>query len=255
MAQRGARTGLCRVCARQRQLTFEHVPPRRAYNQSRIATYIVDQLRYEYCVSPKHFPRGFGFETLCKDCNERTARLYGEAYFRWALQAHSLGNIEHGNALHIPFVIHPLRVIKQLSVMALACSFAESASVRRFVELRAFVNNPHLMRVPDGFAFYTYLCPDGYSKLCSTGGALLTGYGPVMIDMEVARRPLGYVVCSDSSTSTLRCVRDYGLLNITGFGNYSWSELRHLFLNLPVLKPRTAAPLCYESRPAPPRPF
>jgi hypothetical protein len=69
--------GICHICLQWRKLTYEHVPPRRAYNQYPGVAHCLN-----HPLGPKvpigvtaRFRAGMGVKTLCADCNGMTAVL------------------------------------------------------------------------------------------------------------------------------------------------------------------------------------
>lgn len=64
---------ICRLCGELKEMTFEHIPPRSAFNDNqKLFTSIQDHLdghRY------KKYPRGIGKYSLCQECNNLTLNL------------------------------------------------------------------------------------------------------------------------------------------------------------------------------------
>ncbi len=76
----GAET--CRVCRRNvARLTFEHVPPRAAFNSERTRVYGLEHWLQRGERGELHGgrieQRGAGDLTLCEDCNNKTGSWYG----------------------------------------------------------------------------------------------------------------------------------------------------------------------------------
>jgi hypothetical protein len=142
--------GVCRVCRKRLPLDFEHVPPRSAFN--RAATETVSLADFEAwragSLSPEELPKGPGYKSLCRECNQRT----GDRYVPELMKAsRALMMVVFGVAIPIDptvskFVgvelgpIFPLRFVKQIVTMLLAINeekFAQDhAELGEFVRLR-----------------------------------------------------------------------------------------------------------------------
>ena len=99
--------GYCHICGEFSKLTFEHIPPHKAFNYTparviqgdeaiRLVTengrllWDTSNLRY------KNMQKGMGNYTLCGQCNNLTGTLYGDTYI---LTAHSMVKLMLGNNL------------------------------------------------------------------------------------------------------------------------------------------------------------
>lgn len=86
MARRVLPVGLCRLCMREKELTFEHFPPKSANNavpvQAIDTSSILSRPRqYNEIRLGRKDQRGFGANVFCRDCNtylSMYARHYGE---------------------------------------------------------------------------------------------------------------------------------------------------------------------------------
>ena len=124
-----ARFGKCSVCGSVGRLTFEHVPPKAAFNDHpRLFSNILDFVEDSEVGDPRRArrhkqPRGVGAETLCDRCNNVTGSWYGNAYVAWAVQGMQFRYAVPGSSsLLLPFHLLPGRVGKQILCMfASAC--------------------------------------------------------------------------------------------------------------------------------------
>ena len=120
-------TGKCHLCGKQCELTFEHVPPKKAYNNKKVhlinrdifINHIIsgnkpwDLSGLRYKVSQ----RGLGGYTLCSQCNNNTGDWYANDYVNfvnaiWDVLAKS-NDIEKVKEVKLK-VMYPLRIIKQI---------------------------------------------------------------------------------------------------------------------------------------------
>lgn len=63
--------GTCHICCENKKLTFEHFPPRSAFNDSKVM------------YKGELMQRGLGKKTLCADCNNKMGSFYLHEYVRF----------------------------------------------------------------------------------------------------------------------------------------------------------------------------
>lgn len=140
--------GRCGLCGKECELTFEHIPPRAAYNSSPVKP-VSGKDFFEAPDHAKRMPweldgikysnqqKGMGLYSLCQDCNNNTGSWYGTSYVRFAeiaLNAVCAPIPDNYNAIRFPD-IYPLRIIKQICSMF--CSI--NSDVGSIDDLRQFV--------------------------------------------------------------------------------------------------------------------
>lgn len=149
--------GICRVCGEEGPLTYEHVPPRAAFNRETAKMYTYDQWlsldatgrgRYELQ------QRGSGYYAFCETCNNtRGGTWYIPEYELWVLAAAEVvsqlpdesqpGLVVHMN-LH---AVRPALFAKQMVMMLLALNGSEFGDA--FPELRDYVRERDAVGLPD----------------------------------------------------------------------------------------------------------
>ena len=101
MSRRAKIFGTCKLCGDPEQLTYEHVPPKAAFNNSKnfyqatldelIKIESVDLDLAKFSKFPLHsFTKkqgGIGYFSLCGKCNNDTGSWYGKDFVIWAEQA------------------------------------------------------------------------------------------------------------------------------------------------------------------------
>jgi hypothetical protein len=91
--------GICCVCGDFGQLSYEHVPPEKAFNDgSMINLDVKHHLLEEISSSVSQMRRqtarrGSGRYTLCQKCNDNTGAWYVPAYVSWAYQCETAHNV------------------------------------------------------------------------------------------------------------------------------------------------------------------
>ena len=140
--------GKCALCRKECELTFEHIPPRAAFNSTPVRPVtgdkiIKDQDRMPWDASGLPYTnqqRGMGKFTLCKECNNNTGAWFGNDY-------NQISHVLHQTlSEHIPSSVNgigikevfPLRFLKQ--VISMFCSINNFEDPRIEI-LRKFVLN------------------------------------------------------------------------------------------------------------------
>jgi len=81
--------GLCRICGQEKELSYEHVPPRVAFNKNTrhvsvsMEAYAKVDNPLEYSPKGKILQGGIGYYSLCRECNSFLGRMYVPAYEKW----------------------------------------------------------------------------------------------------------------------------------------------------------------------------
>lgn len=140
--------GRCALCGKHTELTFEHVPPKAAFNKDRVKSYslldsINDKDRLPWDVSGVPYTslqKGSGFYSLCKECNNNTGALYGNAYRSMAYSiAHALSEYDETTHHAITLTKVPAhQFIKQ--ILSMFCSLNGYDVVERFPHPNVLIN-------------------------------------------------------------------------------------------------------------------
>jgi hypothetical protein len=240
--------GNCCICGLHSKLSFEHVPPRAAYNDQRVFEANIQKLvaaKWDgqmQTMQGKWVQRGAGKETLCEPCNNDTGSWYGTPYVSWAKQAVELLGRSGGTlSLAYPYTIYSLRVLKQ--VLTMFCSACGPSLSVRFPELPKFILQKTDQYMPHGLRVYAYLLDAfnsvGHRQAGMTG--VLKGRQQHVF-AEVAFAPFGFVLTGDPMPI------HPDLLDITFLSHSRYHEREHLFLKLPVLPINTWLPGDYRTK-------
>jgi hypothetical protein len=243
--------GVCALCSELRELTFEHIPPRRAFNASSAVAHTLYGLhlgsRYHKSPRLQKSPRGLGVRSLCERCNGTTAAWYGDVFAEWTIQCMRYAEkIDGGNAVFLTFDLYPLRVLKQIATMLIAISDVTAAG-NRIDGLRSFTLSPQSMALPREFQIRTYLNPLDpkrrpnklltQNRLSGSCGVLDIRSGTSLFVLgEVAFPPMGYV--GFDLLPGMQCSTDFSeLFDISWFSDCRFAQRRTLHLQIPVKRP------------------
>ena len=123
--------GNCKLCGEYRKLTFEHVPPKKAFNNSRvhvlegedaIKTMSDGRMPWELLgIKYKHQQKGKGGYYLCEECNNKTGSWYANDYIQFvqsiwnAIRCEDITNV---NVVEFKSKeLYPSRIFKEMMVM------------------------------------------------------------------------------------------------------------------------------------------
>ena len=246
---RRRRTGRCHLCGETGELSFEHVPPRAAFNNKRIeiaggeeilseeqrSGYRLDKLR------GKIHQRGMGAFTLCPDCNNRTGSWYGPAYIDWAVQgAMLLAKAGAEPTLAYPYWVFPLRVFKQILCMFFSCNGPDFRDAHP--DLARFVLDRDRVYIDTSIRVFAYLHPTGTVRKTGIASMLNLARHEVRVLSDLAFPPFGYLMTVDSEPT------DDRLVDLSFFARFRPDDFKDLFLRLPVLPVSTYFPGDYRTR-------
>ena len=211
--------GKCKLCQEIKELNFEHIPPRSAFNKE-TKYYILNQTEYyqkakEYTfenLKPKSKKEqgGIGQHSFCEDCNGFLGSKYVRTYKKFAQIAMNIIQSNDKNAKAFEFDISDinlLKFLKQITSIFIASNghtFTES-----YPELLEFVKDENLTELPNRYRFYMYLSNEGQNR---NGHIHYTNhYGTVC---EFTFRPFGFVLSIDNPNQIMQ------LSEITNFKHY-----------------------------------
>lgn len=239
--------GRCAVCGDYGPLTFEHVPPKAAFNDRGVLLADLEHYFHQTDrndpdqIRMRKRPRGVGGHTLCQKCNNDTGALYGAAYVDWAAQGMSYRlMMPAGTNLALPFHVLPGRIAKQV-----LCMFASACGPGLFSAERAltrYVLNRDARGIPDKYRLYCFIMAGDSSSARQSGVTGLFSGRTSHIFSEISFPPFGYILAIASEPV------DSGLTDITGFTHSGFSEFRSIHLRLPVREVNSYFPGDFRTR-------
>jgi hypothetical protein len=251
-------TECCRICRRkQAKLSYEHVPPRAAFNDEPTTVHGSDEWlnRDPDGALPggRVERRGAGGRTLCERCNNNTGSWYGTELKRAANTGAKLlaqtplkdfdGLLEHRWAQvtlkQSEMGPHPLRFIKQIVAMLLATSPPELTL--NHPELGDFVLERTHTGLSDRYRFYLALYAGPYARTTGVVPALDLERNRHDTFIEVAWPPYAYVMTIDSAPDALPTV------DITSMVDIGYNQRADIDLELLVAFGHTAIPVDYRT--------
>ena len=237
--------GRCALCGNETELTYEHIPPRKAFNWFPAKT--VTGAAYINSIAPERKPwdfsglpynntqRGTGAISICRQCNNDTGTWYGDEYIRFVHGFHYLMQKEQPKAGMTMYVeeatFRPLSVLKQ--IVSMFCSLNKEATEDpRFKLLREFVLDKTSTAFPKKrFRIGMYLFSSGIQRMAPISVRLLTGDNEPRIEVlsEIATYPVGFILYFDPDDMVEMPCPD-----ISGFCDCRYDEECRVQIALPV---------------------
>lgn len=227
--------GKCALCGKECELTFEHVPPRAAFNSTPARPVSGEKLFEEKLddgeermpwdmegLPYQNQQKGMGKYSLCRECNNNTGSWYGDAYVTFARIAHAaIKNYKEDDHSGIGFKeIYPLKIIKQ--ILSMFCSI-NSFEDSRLEPLREFVLNKNAVGLDKTkYKLCMYFTDSNLMKYANLSVMLkLTDTGAESIALsEITAYPFGFVLYFNP-TDTWK----YHGIDITGFADVGYDDL------------------------------
>jgi hypothetical protein len=242
-------SGVCHICGTYGRLSFEHVPPRAAFNDQRIL-----HVAFEKLIAAENLDRitgnvqqrGAGAYSLCGRCNNTSGTWYGGAFADWAHQAMRIIVGTRGRpSLQYPFNLFPLRVLKQVVCMFFSINGPKFQQVQP--ELVRFVLNRNAKGFPDDirvYAFYTFSNRSRTAGMAGLVRGLGTSRSSVHVFSEITSPPFGFVLAS-----TRHPPPEANFCDITGFSQFAYRDWRcGVTMKLPFMPIYTGFPGDYRTR-------
>lgn len=221
--------GICCICGRETELTFEHIPPRAAFNHFNLRLY--DFFNYTLHNNTKYTPaqKGAGKHSLCSSCNNLTGEWYGAAYAEFASQGMAYYRKQSQGLLSVPYTIYPLRVLKQ--IISCFASVNGSSWCKQNPMIKEFLLDPYERRLPHNFDIRMYMQEKGRTKLNGIVGQMNAFTGERFVGSEWGYIPFSYIYICDKTYTNYRVLNE--LFPVLSFLRYSYDDRATVYLNIP----------------------
>ena len=236
--------GTCHICGEYGLLSFEHIPPRSAFNNRPVISLSFDRaisLGPDDIVKGPKQQKGMGGYTLCERCNNLTGHWYGSQFVDWCYQGMEILQRSGGRPtlIYLNYVF-PLRILKQ--VVTMFFSVNTDAFHTRNPELVRFVLNKEARFLPPQYRFFVYYNVEGRQRTIGASALANMETGNVSLLSEITFPPFGYVMTIDSSPPDKR------LVEITHFAQYAYEDFAVFSQKLPVLPTHVGFPGDYRTK-------
>ncbi len=248
--------GRCKLCGQERKLTFEHVPPEKAFNSSSVKLLsFEDSLKLVAGTDDKEpldisnlkgitQQRGSGGYYLCSQCNNNTGSWYIREYVTFAKTiSYILSKRPSENSKICTFELldlYPLRLFK--AIMTLFCDINNDCfgdeSLRQFLINRESTNFNH-----DKYKVYFYISKGPMMRVQEFCGMIKFGVGNIFLS-EISSYPMGFVLYIDAPKNY---IPDGICINDLATANYD-EKKKVQFINVPFLEVNTQYPADFRTK-------
>lgn len=233
--------GKCHLCQQEDYLTFEHIPPHKAFNFQSARAIVGDEVlkiisdsdRVPWDYSGLKYvqkQKGMGMYSLCKKCNNLTGKYYGNEYIKFANTVHVLfPQILDKNSniagIHIK-EMNPLLFAKQ--VLSMFCSTCPNITKNHPEIIELLLNKSKTGLDSNKFRLSMFLLKE--KKISYTGIQVIhiSGIGNRML-ASIDAYPFGFVLEFDPK---IKCVE----LDITTFFNDYEDKKYDIDFGIPILE-------------------
>lgn len=232
---------MCAICGKRSKLTNEHLPPKKAFNDSPLLAFCMDRtlsLRSgqaswgrEGSTIGRHLKR------LCARCNGRTGSWYGTDYRDFVKVAAEM-RIPPGLRGDLTFEGRPAAVAKEALVCI--CTSAGPDLTNEHEELRKLILSNKYRSRPQDFRLWVYLraMEGGHQTGRTVIGKIHSG--EVKVVAEFSHWPVGWVLSWRDQELPELC-------EITHWLNMEYKQRRTLTISVPRLWTLTGHPLDYRT--------
>ena len=246
--------GICALCGKEADLTFEHIPPKSAFNKTPTRAVSVsgllkkkDQLPWDTKgVRYKNLQQGMGDYTLCQSCNNHTGEWYGEAYRQFANRAAFLVSQDIPNGMNSVEIkeVYPLRIIKQ--ILSMFCSI-NRPGLYAIDELRTFVLDKEATGLDrTRYRVHMYFTKSGYRKCAPISSIIHLNQDKTVsstVVSEITAAPLGFLLyCNPTDVQLLEGI------DISSFADVGYDQVGNVTLPIDIREVNTWVPSDYRSR-------
>ncbi len=230
--------GTCNICDQYCELSYEHVPPRSAFNDRKVLLCSVDSYWNHgpgqgRQVRGRQLQSGYGANTLCERCNRTTGKWYAPYFADWCRQGMEFYNKTQGKAALVYFsMVFPLPILKQIVTMFLARNGGGFQTDKKEPLVR-FVLNRESRYLDPKFRFWVYYVAPGPLRDTPPCAILNIETGRAVHGMEFSFPPFGYLMTMDSRPEDRRS------FEITHFSRYGIDEMDRVMLSLEELPTHT----------------
>lgn len=220
--------GYCRICQQYGDLTFEHIPPQKAFN-NRKAKSIEGDEAIKLISEKDRMPwdstglkyinkqRGMGIHSLCSSCNSLTGKYYGNEYIKFAQTLAKVifdNDISNKNMLGVKLEgVYISRIVKQ--VLSMFCSTYPGFTKSYPIVKDLILNKDLTISDYSQFRITMFILKEfriGYTGIT----AMLCGDGQLKKVAEIDAYPFGFVLELDPKEKNSD-------LDITDFLSYNYN--------------------------------
>jgi hypothetical protein len=221
--------GKCCICGENKKLTFEHIPPRAAFNSLGIKLYDFFGYLLENNRKYSNLQNGAGKYTLCADCNNLTGTWYGAAYAEFAMQGMRYYKQKANGVIAVPYTIYPLRVFKQ--IISCFASINGAKWCEQNPTIRNFLLDPYERTFPMSMDIRMYMQTGKRSKISAWEAHMNVITGERFFGSEFGYTPFSFIYVDDKSSTYFPVLNE--LYPVKRFLNYGYDDRVTIYIKMP----------------------
>ena len=236
----------CAICGKQGPLSFEHVPPNKAFNDRRVFKAELGKhflsLGAEEIRMGEISQKGMGEYSLCIKCNNDTGGWYGSHFIGWCYQGMDILVKCKGKPtlLYLNYLF-PLSILKQIITMFFSVSYGSLRHAHP--ELVRFVLNKEMKYLNPKYRIFVYYNIEGRFRWM--GNCVRANFQTGTFDqvLELSFPPFGYYMTCNGAEPP-----NPSMFEITYFANFGYKEFSVQTMALPVLPTWSIIPGDYRQK-------
>lgn len=246
--------GKCCICGENKKLTYEHIPPRGAfndkcskvYNIEAITSAILDESRlpWEYDgLKYEQQQQGTGMFNLCGSCNSYTGKYYGNEYIKFVkgiLYILQDKDVEKATGIHIKMKeFYPLRFAKQ--VLSLFCSTCGTELIEMYPNIKSLLLDKDSKGLDKDLRISMFILKtprnfnSGIEKIYMDDGS-------IQKIAEINAFPLGFIL----EINPTRELKETNITNL--FNDYDYDDFGEVDIKIPAFERNNIVPTDYRSK-------
>ncbi len=244
----------CHICNNFGKLTYEHIPPKFAFNDKEAKVYTGDSFLQLMCdknrypwehdgIKYKSLQKGLGDYTLCEKCNNITGELYGDEYKKWfytilKLINDSADNYKKSSTVTIKLEnVYPGRFIRQ--ILSIICSTYPGFTKKYPYIKDIILDKNYIYTKTPKFKIYMYLLKNPYNGYSGITGILL-GNGICKLIDEIDLYPFGFYLCLSETNENET--------DITKFINCGYNDIGEVELTMNIHEKNNIVPTDFRTK-------
>ncbi len=250
--------GICKICGEYKEMSPEHIPPKHAFNSTKVMILPFEELAKTITGAEGRKPwelqglkgttqqGGYKKYCLCHSCNNDTGQWYMRTYTDIAKTVHTM-IVEQKMAPGFSYSfkinnLFPLRLYK--AVMTLMCDINNDCFGDD--NLRQELLNKERQIDTSRYSVYMYLVSGQMPRMSGIAGILDLNHAesPIMVS-EIALYPLGFAMYLDKPKNYI----PWGF-NIDHFASYCYDQKDDIKFELPYIDINSQLPADYRSKDA-----
>lgn len=251
--QKSNNVDTCAICGQDKELTFEHIPPKSCSNTKityQLATLqeigealggsIKKNVPLNRLQGKRIYQGGIGVQSICSSCNNYAGDYYVRSYGLFYKELKKQLFETEGVVLEPPKLkIRPLPILKEILFMFSALS---PDLVESFPSIKDFLLNKENQDYPTDLKVYMYATKSNSTRYLKWPYFVNQAGKGLTTMSEIVLPPFGFLLASSISYIDPR------LLELSSFKDYSLSEEKELTILMNILPVETPFPMDYRNR-------